>query len=169
MRVVMLVAADGTLTVSNEASRVDAQLLTGVNLGQLSGLDDLVRDVNEARRDGTVERSLKLWGSEWLARCEGAGGAVFVTLTREPPLSAYFPRIGFVLVDVLLSGQPLPATTGPKVEKKPRAPRPERHDAPKAESHKPEAPKRDGALPEGLAFKPFKALVGEGENSPSGS
>lgn len=108
MRVVMLVAADGTLTVSNEATRIDGQLLTGVNLGQLSGLDDLVRDVNEARRDGTVERSLRLWGSEWLARCEGAGGAVFVTLTREPPLSADFPRIGFELVDVLLSGQPLP-------------------------------------------------------------
>lgn len=69
-----------------------------------------------------------------------------------------------------LSGQPLPATSsGPKVERKPRGPRPERHEAPKTESHKPEAPKRDGALPEGLAFKPFKALVGEGENSPSGS
>lgn len=71
-----------------------------------------------------------------------------------------------------LSGQPLPhPTPGPKVEKKPRPPRAERHEArtePKAET-KPEAPKRDGSLPEGLAFKPFKALVGEGENSPSGS
>jgi len=65
-----------------------------------------------------------------------------------------------------LSGQPLPAP-GPRVEKKPRPPRGERHEH-KGEP-KPEAPKRDGALPEGLAFKPFKALVGEGENSPSGS
>lgn len=104
----MLVAADGTLTVSNEAARVDQQLMTGVKLDQLRGLDELVRDVNEARREGTVERSLKLWGNEWLARCEASGPAVFVTLTREPPLSADFPRIGFELVDVLLSGQPLP-------------------------------------------------------------
>ncbi len=66
-----------------------------------------------------------------------------------------------------LSGQPLPTTSGPRVEKKPRPPRAERHEGHKAEP-KPE-PKRDGALPEGLAFKPFKALVGEGENSPSGS
>ena len=107
MRVVMLVAADGTLTVSNEAGRVDSQLMTGVKLEQLRGLDDLVRDVNEARHEGTVERSLKLWGNEWLSRCEGSGTSVFVTLTREPPLSADFPRIGFELVDVLLSGQPL--------------------------------------------------------------
>lgn len=61
---------------------------------------------------------------------------------------------------------------GPRVEKKPRPPRSEKAHESKAEHKaepKPEAPKRDGSLPEGLAFKPFKALVGEGENSPSGS
>ena len=44
---------------------------------------------------------------------------------------------------------------GPKVEHKPRA---EGEGA----SSKPE-PKRDPSLPEGLAFKPFNALVGEGD------
>jgi DNA polymerase III alpha subunit len=67
-----------------------------------------------------------------------------------------------------LSGQPVATAGGPRVEKKPRAPRPERHEVHKADA-KPESAKRDGSLPEGLAFKPFKALVGEGENSPSGS
>lgn len=66
-----------------------------------------------------------------------------------------------------LSGQPVAAAPGPKVEKKPRPHRGERHEAPRPEP-KPE-PRRDGALPEGLAFKPFKALVGEGENSPNES
>ncbi|MCU0696794.1 MAG: OB-fold nucleic acid binding domain-containing protein [Myxococcaceae bacterium] len=68
-----------------------------------------------------------------------------------------------------LSGQPLPTHgPGPRVEKKPRPPRPERGDGPRAsEPPKPEAPRRDASLPEGLAFKPFKALVGDGE-TPSG-
>lgn len=68
-----------------------------------------------------------------------------------------------------LSGHPAPASnSGPRVERKPKAQRHQHHDAPKAEEAKTEL-KRDGSLPEGLAFKPFKALVGEGENSPSGS
>lgn len=104
----MLVAADGSLTVSNEAARIDPQLVTGIKLEQLRELDDLVRDITEARREGIVERSLKLWGCDWQARCEASGASVFVNLTQEPPLSADFPRIGFDLVDVLLSGQPLP-------------------------------------------------------------
>lgn len=46
----------------------------------------------------------------------------------------------------------------PKPEKKPRAPRVE--TKPRAEEHKKhEEPKRDASLPEGLAFKPFNALV----------
>ncbi len=45
-------------------------------------------------------------------------------------------------------------------ERKPRGPRVEhKPDAPA----KPAEPKRDLTLPEGLAFKPFNALVGEGE------
>jgi DNA polymerase III alpha subunit len=67
-----------------------------------------------------------------------------------------------------LSGQPVPVIAGPRVEKKPRPPRAERHESHKGDP-KPEPAKRDGSLPEGLAFKPFRALVGEGENSPSGS
>ncbi|MDX2011304.1 MAG: OB-fold nucleic acid binding domain-containing protein [Myxococcaceae bacterium] len=68
-----------------------------------------------------------------------------------------------------LSGQPVPTHgPGPRVEKKPRPPRPERGDGPRpTEPPKPEAPRRDASLPEGLAFKPFKALVGDGE-TPSG-
>ncbi|MCA2979826.1 MAG: hypothetical protein INH41_31845 [Myxococcaceae bacterium] len=68
-----------------------------------------------------------------------------------------------------LSGQPLPAPgAGPRVEKKARPPRPERAEAHRAaEGDKPEVARRDGALPEGLAFKPFKALIGDGE-SPTG-
>lgn len=67
-----------------------------------------------------------------------------------------------------LSGQPLPSPgAGPKVEKRPRPPRPERSEGHRAEAPKPEAPRRDASLPEGLAFKPFKALVGDGE-TPSG-
>lgn len=68
-----------------------------------------------------------------------------------------------------LQGAPLaPNGGGPRVEKKPRPPRPDK-PADAKEPAKAEAPRRDGSLPEGLAFKPFKALVGEGENSPSGS
>jgi hypothetical protein len=53
----------------------------------------------------------------------------------------------------------------PKPERPPRAPRPPRgakSAGPKVE-HKPHAaePKRDPSLPEGLAFKPFTALVGD--------
>ncbi|MBM4777359.1 MAG: PAS domain-containing protein [Archangiaceae bacterium] len=104
----MLVAADGSLTVSDGAARIDGKLLTGINLAEVKGADDLLRDVEEARREGIVERSLKLWGEEWQGRCERSGSSVFVTLTREPPLTADFPRIGVELVDLLLSGQPLP-------------------------------------------------------------
>lgn len=69
-----------------------------------------------------------------------------------------------------LSGQPIPHGPGPKVEKKPRPPRPERGDGPRpSEPTKSEAPRRDASLPEGLAFKPFKALVGDGETPPSGA
>ena len=46
---------------------------------------------------------------------------------------------------------------GPKIEHKPKA----EGDAPKHETR--HEPKRDPHLPEGLAFKPFNALVGEGE------
>lgn len=47
-------------------------------------------------------------------------------------------------------------------ERKPRGPRVEHKPRPEAEAHagKPE-PKRDPSLPEGLAFKPFNALVPE--------
>lgn len=58
-----------------------------------------------------------------------------------------------------------------KPERKPRAPRVE-HKPKAAEGeaaakpeHKPE-PRRDPTLPEGLAFKPFNALVGEGDAKP---
>lgn len=55
---------------------------------------------------------------------------------------------------------------GPRVEHKPK--HAEGDAAPKTEhkaEHKPE-PRRDPTLPEGLAFKPFNALVGEGEPKP---
>lgn len=68
-----------------------------------------------------------------------------------------------------LSGHPAPAPQGPRVEKRPRGPRADRAERSPSPAAPAETPKRDGALPEGLAFKPFKALVGEGENSPSGS
>jgi hypothetical protein len=62
-----------------------------------------------------------------------------------------------------LSGkEPAAVAPGPKVERKPRPARGDgpRHDArPRADAPKPD---RDPSLPEGLAFKPFKALVGEG-------
>lgn len=58
-----------------------------------------------------------------------------------------------------------------KPERKPRGPRVE-HKPKTAEGevaakpeHKPE-PRRDPTLPEGLAFKPFNALVGEGDAKP---
>ncbi len=51
-------------------------------------------------------------------------------------------------------------------ERKPRGPRVEHKPRPEAEAaHKPAEPKRDPSLPEGLAFKPFNALVGEGEKT----
>jgi RecG-like helicase len=48
---------------------------------------------------------------------------------------------------------------GPKIEHKPKA-----EGESSAAPSKPE-PKRDPSLPEGLAFKPFNALVGEGEKT----
>ena len=60
---------------------------------------------------------------------------------------------------------PPPRTERPPRERKPRGPRVEHK--PKAADAAGEAPKheprRDPSLPEGLAFKPFNALVGEGE------
>lgn len=53
-------------------------------------------------------------------------------------------------------------------ERKPRAPRVEHKPVDGAAAHAPAAkpePKRDPSLPEGLAFKPFNALVGEGEKT----
>lgn len=51
-------------------------------------------------------------------------------------------------------------------ERKPRGPRVEHKPRAEAEAaHKPPEPKRDPSLPEGLAFKPFNALVGEGEKA----
>lgn len=85
-----------------------------------------------------------------------------------------------------LSGTPLeaanqaagvaPTGKGPRVERRQRPNL--KHDGPRPESGKTESgktdaklesPQRDPSLPEGIAFKPFKALVGEGENSSSGS
>jgi RecG-like helicase len=66
------------------------------------------------------------------------------------------------------AGLPPPARTErPPRERKPRGPRVEHKPRHEAEAsgkpeHKPE-PKRDPSLPEGLAFKPFNALVNEGE------
>lgn len=51
----------------------------------------------------------------------------------------------------------------PKPEKKPRAPKVE--VKPKAEPH--HEPRRDASLPEGLAFKPFNALVAPAEEKPA--
>lgn len=58
---------------------------------------------------------------------------------------------------------PVRAERAPR-ERKPRGPRVEHKPRPETEAHanKPE-PKRDPSLPEGLAFKPFNALVPERE------
>ncbi len=63
------------------------------------------------------------------------------------------------------AGLPAPVRTErPPRERKPRGPRVEHKPRAEGEASagKPE-PKRDPSLPEGLAFKPFNALVGEGE------
>lgn len=59
---------------------------------------------------------------------------------------------------------PPPRADRPPRERKPRGPRVEHKPKTEGEAAagKPE-PKRDPSLPEGLAFKPFNALVGEGE------
>jgi hypothetical protein len=80
-------------------------------------------------------------------------------------LLAYVERLVDERVAARL-GQSAPEKPEPRPEKKPRAPRVEHraweHRAPE---HKPEPkksePRRDPSLPEGLAFKPFKELVGE--------
>ena len=65
------------------------------------------------------------------------------------------------------AGLPPPARTErPPRERKPRGPRVEhkpKSGEPTAESAPKHEPKRDPSLPEGLAFKPFNALVGEGD------
>lgn len=74
-------------------------------------------------------------------------------------------------VEERITGKPAP---GPKVEKRPRAPKAphaERHPATAEASahkadHKPE-PKRDPSLPEGLAFKPLTALIGDDTAKPT--
>lgn len=56
-----------------------------------------------------------------------------------------------------------PEHTGERRERKPRGPRVEHKGTPAATESapaKPPEPKRDPSLPEGLAFKPFNALVG---------
>lgn len=62
---------------------------------------------------------------------------------------------------------PPPRADRPPRERKPRGPRVEhkpKADAEAGAKHEPRhEPKRDPSLPEGLAFKPFNALVGEGE------
>ena len=62
------------------------------------------------------------------------------------------------------SGQPAPVHE--KRERKPRGPRVEHKPKPEGEAAPKPEPKRDPTLPEGLAFKPFNALVGEGEAKP---
>lgn len=73
-------------------------------------------------------------------------------------------------VEERVTGKP---AVGPKVEKKPRPPREPRAHAEGA-GHKPEhrgehkpEPKRDPSLPEGLAFKPLTALIGEDGAKPT--
>lgn len=66
------------------------------------------------------------------------------------------------------AGLPPPPPREPRErpERKPRGPRVEHKPRPEAEAaHKPAEPRRDPSLPEGLAFKPFNALVGEGEKT----
>ena len=61
---------------------------------------------------------------------------------------------------------PAPRERPDRPERKPRGPRVEHKPRAEAEAaHKPAEPKRDPSLPEGLAFKPFNALVGEGEKT----
>lgn len=58
---------------------------------------------------------------------------------------------------------PPPRAERPPRERKPRGPRVEHKPRAEAEAPAKHEPKRDPSLPEGLAFKPFNALVGEGE------
>ena len=51
-------------------------------------------------------------------------------------------------------------------ERKPRGPRVEHKPKAEAEAGAKHEPKRDPTLPEGLAFKPFNALVGEPPKPP---
>ena len=62
---------------------------------------------------------------------------------------------------------PPPRERADRPERKPRGPRVEHKPRSEAEAahHKPAEPKRDPSLPEGLAFKPFNALVPEGEKT----
>ncbi len=69
------------------------------------------------------------------------------------------------------TGNNAPAARTERPERKPRGPRVEHKPKPESDAAPKHESKRDPTLPEGLAFKPFSALVGEPpqvpENAPS--
>ena len=112
------------------------------------------------------------------ARETAAEGAPKVHLSRRLAKLLENPQVAQAL-DVLVAqlektieerihakaGLPAPVRTErPPRERKPRGPRVEHKPRAEGETSaaKPE-PRRDPSLPEGLAFKPFNALVGDGE------
>ncbi len=125
-----------------------------------------------------VEKAVPVAGHVREAAAVAAEGAPKVHLSRRLAKMLENPQVAQAL-DVLVAqlektieerihakaGLPVPVRAErPPRERKPRGPRVEHKPRAEAEASvaRPE-PRRDPSLPEGLAFKPFNALVAEGE------
>lgn len=177
-------AADGAFSA-------DDYLLVKGKIGQFHGKSQVVIDRLERLDSGPIDAAEfaftpappppaveKVTPAAAHAREPAPEGAPKVHLSRRLAKLLENPQVAQAL-DVLVAqlektieerihakaGLPAPVRTErPPRERKPRGPRVEHKPRAEAEAStaRPE-PKRDPSLPEGLAFKPFNALVGEGE------
>jgi PAS domain S-box-containing protein len=109
VRLSLLVSADGVVTsVSDGATHLDPRLREGASFESIEALNPVRSAVVEARTNVHSERSVRIQGYAWEVTCElASSGSVFVTLTRVEEHA--IPTLGNLeLVDVVLSGEPLP-------------------------------------------------------------
>ena len=109
MRVSMLLAADGTITsVSAGAEEFSPVLRAGARLEHVEALRQVLPLVAAARGNRSAARTILVGARPWEVTCDVAEhGATFVTLQRGA-VDVGLTLAGLELVDVLLSGQPLP-------------------------------------------------------------
>lgn len=109
MRISLLLAADGTIsTVSDGAEQFAPALRPGARLETIEAMRQALPLVASARTQRSAARTILFGAQQWDVTCDlAADGAVFVTL-RRGAIDVGLTLAGLELVDVLLSGQPLP-------------------------------------------------------------